>query len=106
MISISDVKIVLNSELDAALRVELIENASTILTMLRGTNPLDRGMGLVPGEIVGRNVYTARAAYTVQAIEQIEQYEPRLEVAEIDFEATENKLIPKVVLTYNGNGYQ
>lgn len=106
MISISDVKIVLNSELDAALRVELIENASTILTMLRGTNPLDRGMGLVSGEIVGRNVYTARAAYTVQAIEQIEQYEPRLEVMEIEFESAENKLIPKVVLTYNGNGYQ
>lgn len=102
MICIDGVEVELDSETDIALRKELLENASTILTTLRGTNPLERGMGLVSTEILGRNVHVARGAYTVQAIEQIEIYEPRLAVAQVDFDIRENKLIPKVVCTYNG----
>ena len=103
VISIYDVEIELNSEVDIALRKELLDNASTILTTLRGTNPLDRGMGLASTEILGRNMYVAKGAYMVQAIEQIGIYEPRLAVAQIDFQVTESKIIPKVVCIYNGN---
>ena len=102
-ISINDVEIELNSDIDIALRKELIENASTILTMLRGTNPLDRGMGLSSADIIGQNVYAARGAYMVQAMEQIDTYEPRLAVVQIDFEVRDSKLIPKVVCTYHGD---
>lgn len=103
IISINDVEIEINSDMDTALRKELIENASTVLTMLRGTNPLDRGMGLSSTDIIGRNVYAARGAYMVQAIEQIEIYEPRLSVIQIDFEVRDSKIIPKVRCTYHGD---
>lgn len=103
IISINEVEIELNSVVDVALRKELLENASTILTTLRGTNPLDRGMGLSSSDIIGRNAYAAQGAYTVQAIEQMETYEPRLTVAQIDFCSGNGKIIPKVVCTYNGS---
>lgn len=103
VISIDSIEIELNGVSDIALREVLIENAHTILTTLRGTNPQNRGMGFVSSDIIGRPVYAARGAYSVQAIEQIDTYEPRLSVVEINFTATESKLIPKVVLTYNGD---
>lgn len=103
VISIDDVEIELDSDVDIMLRKELIENASTILTTLKGTNPLDRGMGLSSKDIIGRNVYAAKGAYMVQAIEQMEVYEPRLTVIQIDFRIENSKIIPKVVCTYNGS---
>ena len=103
MISIGDVEFELNTPIDAALRQELFDNAAVILTTLRGTNPQDRAMGLVSSDIIGRNMNRAKCAYTVQAIEQIDTYEPRLSVVEVNFEVREQKIIPKVVLTYNVN---
>lgn len=103
MISIGDVEFELNTPIDAALRQELFDNATVILTTLRGTNPQDRAMGLVSSDIIGRNMNMAKCAYTVQAIEQIDTYEPRLSVVEVNFEVREQKIIPKVVLTYNVN---
>lgn len=102
-ISIGNVELELNSRVELALREELIQNARTILTTLRGTCPLDRSMGLEAGDIIGRNALASRGAYSVQAIEQIETYEPRLSVVGIDFAMGDQKMIPKVVLTYNGN---
>ena len=95
-IEIGDVVLELNSSVDLKLRDELLENAKTILTTLRGTNPQDRA-------IIGRKIPIAKGAYSVQAIEQIGMYEPRLRVVEIQFELREQKLIPKVVFTYNGS---
>jgi phage baseplate assembly protein W len=103
MISIGAVTFELNSQVDMALRKELLDNASTILTTLRGTNPQARAMGLVSSDIIGKPAYVAKGAYMVQAIEQIDLYEPRLSVVEISFEIAESKIIPKVVLTYNGS---
>ncbi len=103
MIAIGETEFELNSPVDIALRKELLENATTILSMPQGTNPQDRGMGLVSSDIIGRPVYAAKGAFTVQAIDQIDTYEPRLSVVEVDFECRESKIIPKVVLTYNGN---
>ncbi len=103
MIAIGETEFELNSPIDIALRKELLENAATILSTLQGTVPQDRGMGLVSSDIIGRHVYAAKGAFTVQAIEQIDTYEPRLAVVEVDFECQESKIIPKVVLTYNGD---
>ena len=103
MIAIGEVEFELNSPMDLALREELIRNAATILTTLRGTNPTHRAMGLIPGEIIGKNAIYAKGTYSVQAIEQIEMYEPRLSVDGISFLVRDHKLIPKVVLTYNGD---
>lgn len=104
MISISDVKLELKSDstVDAVLQEELINNASMVLTTLKGTNPQDRAMGLVSTDILGQNVNKAKCAYSIQAIEQLEKYEPRLSVSEISFDVSESKIIPKVVMTYVG----
>ncbi|MCM1307586.1 MAG: hypothetical protein NC223_03210 [Butyrivibrio sp.] len=102
MIAIEDVQIKLDSALSAKLCEELLENARTILTTLKGTNPQNRAMGLEATDIIGRSGYSAKGAFCVQAIEQISRYEPRLSVSEVGFEAEDNKIIPKVVLTYNG----
>ncbi len=103
MIALGEIKFELNSPMEIALRTELLENAATILSTLRGNNPQDRGMGIVSSDIIGRPVYAAKGAFSVQAIEQIDTYEPRLSVVEIDFECQGDKIIPKVVLTYNGD---
>ena len=101
MISIKDVGLEIKSDIsDVSLREELINNAMVILTTLQGTNPQDRAMGLVSGDILGQNANRAKCAYSIQAIKQIEKYEPRLSVSEISFEVSDSKIIPKVVLTY------
>ena len=102
-VEIGDVILELNSSVDLKLRNELLENAKTILTTLRGTNPQNRAMGLVSEDIIGRKYPVAKGAYSVQAIEQIGIYEPRLTVVRVQFELDGQKLIPKVVCTYNGS---
>lgn len=102
MIAIEEVELELTYPLSAELRKELLENAATILTTLKGTNPQNRAMGLESADIVGRSGYSARGAFSTQAIEQINLYEPRLSVSEVSFKTEDNKIIPKVVLTYNG----
>lgn len=104
MVSIDDVKLELksNSDISSALQEELINNASLILTTFKGTNPQDRAMGLVSSDILGQNVNKAKCAYSIQAINQLEKYEPRLSVSEISFDVSESKIIPKVVMTYVG----
>ena len=103
MIAIGDAEFELGSMVDMQLRDQLIENARTILTTLRGTLPQNRDLGMISRDIVGKNTIASRGTYMVQAIDQLKKYEPRLEVVEIIFEAKDEKIIPKVVLTYNGN---
>lgn len=105
MIAVEDVEIELNAALSEALRKELLENAEMILTTLKGTNPQNRAMGLEAADVIGRPGHTAKGAYSVQAIEQISRYEPRLSVSEVGFDAEDTKIIPKVVLKYNGDQY-
>lgn len=102
MLSLNEVQLELNTMNDTALREELLSNAAVILTTLRGTNPQDRAMGLVSSDILGQNANRAKCAYSIQAIEQIEKYEPRLSVTEISFEVSDSRLIPKVVMSYVG----
>lgn len=55
MISIKDVGLEIKSDIsDVSLREELINNAMVILTTLQGTNPQDRAMGFVSGDILGQ----------------------------------------------------
>lgn len=101
MIKVDDVQIELNSELDFRIRLEIINNARTLLTIPKGTCPLDRDKG-VDYSIIGKPLPVAKSAYTIQAIELIDKYEPRATVEEILFNVVDGSLVPKVVLTYNG----
>ena len=67
MIAIGEIEFELNSPVEIALRKELLDNAATILSTLRGTNPQDRGMGLVSSDIIGRPVYAAKGIQSPQS---------------------------------------
>ncbi len=100
---IDGVQIVLNGVYEIALRNEIIEKCMFLLTLIKGTIPMNRNVGLDP-DVVSKPPYIAQQKYTISAIELIEEYEPRAYVEEVRFEPSgeAGNLIPKVVLAYNG----
>lgn len=76
---------------------EIAQNIRTILTTIRGTVPLDRGLGM---DITALDtpIEWAKAQLTAQVYDVLQEYEPRAEVLEVDFkeEGRGGKLIPIV----------
>ena len=104
MLVIDGVKIVLNGAYEKELRNEILDKCMFLLTLIKGTIPMNREIGL-ESEIVDLPMYEAQNRYTVSAMELIEKFETRVTVDEISFEVYEQtgKMIPKVVVTYNGD---
>lgn len=104
MIIIDGVQIIINSLYEKKLREEIFNKIKFLLTLVKGTIPMNREIGL-ESDIVDLPMYEAQNRYTVSAMELIEKFEPRVTVDEISFEIYENtgKMIPKVVVTYNGD---
>ena len=104
MLVIDGVKIVLNGAYEKELRNEILDKCMFLLTLIKGTIPMNREIGL-ESEIVDLPMYEAQNRYTVSAMELIEKFETRVTVDEISFEVYERtgKMIPKVVVTYNGD---
>lgn len=102
MIKIDDVQIILNNESEGALRNDIIDKVTFLLTCIKGTIPMNREIGLNP-DILSSSSFLAQNLYTISAIELIEKFEPRVSVEEILFVSsdTTGKIIPKVVLQYN-----
>ena len=103
MIKIDGVQIVMNSEVELSLRQEIMEKVTFILSVLKGTVPMNREIGIDP-DVVSAPTYQAQNLYTISAIEVIEKFEDRVSVDEVQFETdgSNGNLIPKVVLVYNG----
>lgn len=103
MIEIDGVQIVMNSEVELSLRQEIMEKVTFILSVLKGTVPMNREIGIDP-DVVSAPTYQAQNLYTISAIEVIEKFEDRVSVDEVQFETdgSNGNLIPKVVLVYNG----
>lgn len=103
MIEIDGVQIVMNSEVELSLRQEIMEKVTFILSVLKGTVPMNREIGIDP-DVVSAPTYQAQNLYTISAIEVIEKFEDRVSVDEVQFETdgSNGNLIPKVVLIYNG----
>ena len=102
MIEIDGVQIVMNSEVELSLRQEIMEKVSFILSVLKGTIPMNREVGIDP-DVISTPAYQAQNLYTISAIEVVEEFEDRVSVDEVRLEANGNgNLIPKVVLVYNG----
>lgn len=103
MIVIDGVQIVFNGINEKKLRQEIIDKVTFLLSCIKGTIPMNREIGLNP-DIISASVFQAQNLYTISAIEVIEEFEPRAEVEEIQFEedGSSGNMIPKVVLTYNG----
>ena len=76
---------------------EIIQNVAVLLTTIVGTVILDRRLGLNAtfiDEPAPRGMMNAR----IFVLETIQEYEPRVEVMEIDF-------VPKADATLNGKFY-
>ena len=103
MLVIDGVQIVINGVYERELRNDILEKCEFLLTLIKGTIPMNRDIGIDPG-IVSQPLYIAQQMYTMSAIETIEKYETRALVEEVQFETTAGagNMIPKVRLIYNG----
>lgn len=103
MLVIDGVQIIINSLYEKELRKEIFDKIMFLLTLIKGTIPMNREIGL-DADILDLPMYEAQNKYTVSAIELIEKFETRVTVDEISFTVNEKmgKLIPEVVVTYNG----
>ena len=67
----------------------------TLLSIRAGTQPLDRNLGIDLDSIVGYPLDVARNMLSLEIIEKVETYEPRVEVVSVEFEAaTDGQLKP------------
>lgn len=103
MLVIDGVQIVINGVYERELRNDILEKCEFLLTLIKGTIPMNRDIGIDPG-IVSQPLYIAQQMYTMSAIEIIEKYETRAIVEEVQFETAQRagNMIPKVRLIYNG----
>lgn len=76
---------------------EIIQNVRTILTTLKGTVPLDREFGM-DASLVDTPTSSIEGRLTVEIMETVERYEPRVQVRSVDFEgdAMDGSVYPRV----------
>jgi uncharacterized protein len=79
---------------------EITQNIRTILTTIEGEVPLDRSFG-ISNTFIDAPQPKAMMKLVIFITESIQEYEPRVEVLEVDFieskeVAIEGRLIPKV----------
>lgn len=76
---------------------EIIQNVRTILTTVQGSVPLDRGFGIDPS-LIDTPVTNVEGRLTVEIMEAVEKYEPRVQVQEVGFDwnGTEGVVYPRV----------
>lgn len=76
---------------------EIIQNVQMIISTIRGTVYLDRDFGLNP-DLIDTPQLQAAFKYREEIISQIERYEPRVNVLEIDFTTDKNDLMNGTLL--------
>lgn len=103
MLIVDGVQIEINGVYERELRNDILEKCEFLLTMIKGTVPMNRDIGIDPG-IISQPAYIAQQMYTMSAIELIEKYETRAVVEEVQFEMSggTGNMVPKVGLIYNG----
>lgn len=75
---------------------EVVLCLETLLSIRKGSQPLDRDFG-IDHEIVGCPVDVAKNRMSLEILEKIETYEPRVEVDTIEFKADiDGKLSPVI----------
>lgn len=67
----------------------------TLLSIRAGTQPLDRNLGIDLDGIVGYPLDVARNMLSLEIVEKVDTYEPRVEVVSVDFKTdTDGQLNP------------
>ena len=73
MLVIDGVRIIINSVYEKELRKEIFEKITFILTLIKGTIPMNREIGL-DADILDLHMYEAQNKYTVSALHPIIQH--------------------------------
>lgn len=74
----------------------------TLLSVREGSQPLDREFGINLDEIVDYPVAVAKNMLSLEIIEKVERYEPRVKVERIEFEENvDGRLCPHVYFGRN-----
>jgi len=79
---------------------EIIQNIKTICTTWRGSVPLDRDFG-IDSSILDSPSNTIIAQMSIDVIEQIRKYEPRVDVVDISFKESDvlnGEVVPLLTL--------
>jgi hypothetical protein len=78
---------------------EVIQNVAVILSTVQKSCPMFRGLGL-PSELYGRPLNVVENILVGYLYDQIEEYEPRAIISEINFETESKtgKMIPIITL--------
>ncbi len=76
---------------------DIVTCAEMILSTVQGTMPYMRDMG-IPSEVIGKDISESEDMYTMEAIDQIEIWEDRAAVDEIQIQKGDGALGAKVVL--------
>lgn len=79
---------------------EILQNVRTILSTVKGTVPLDRGLG-VDRKILDLPISVAQAKISAAVVKAVNEQEPRVRVQKIfyeqsDAESLDGKLLPTV----------
>ena len=76
---------------------DINECVSNLLSTIAGEQGLDRELGIENNGIMDAPTEEAENLITLEIIEKIDKYEPRVEVNDIEFECNdEGKMVPKI----------
>ena len=76
---------------------DINECVSNLLSTISGEQGLDRELGIETDGIMDTPTEEAENLITLEIIEKIDKYEPRVEVDDIEFEDNdEGKMVPKI----------
>ncbi len=76
---------------------DIVECVDTILSTPFGDMPYMRSMGISSG-VLGENSLVSEAEFFNQAVDQVETWEDRANITEIEMESINGQMIPKVVI--------
>lgn len=84
-------KPILNFDFDDPEIDEIRRSLYMILETTKGTQPLARDFGIDKGEIMDGPIDIVKNKYATEVIEQVDEYEPRVKVAAVVFEETDDE---------------
>lgn len=82
---------------DSAEAEDIVECVDTILSTPYGDMPYMRSMGIT-SDVLGVNSPESEAEFFNQSVDQVETWEDRANITEIEMESQNGLMVPKVVI--------
>ncbi|RKI24651.1 hypothetical protein D7V82_14740 [bacterium 1xD8-6] len=82
---------------DSAEAEDIVECVDTILSTPYGDMPYMRSMGIT-SDVLGVNSPESEAEFFNQSVDQVETWEDRANITEIEMESQNELMVPKVVI--------